>query len=58
MSKCIFGTMTSPGLQLSPENTVVGRVEAKDLDKLPLYYRLDGETVRLVHSLNHRTQQR
>ncbi|XP_029697412.1 cadherin-related family member 5 isoform X2 [Takifugu rubripes] len=30
--------------ELSPENTVLGRVEAQDLDKLDLYYRLDGET--------------
>ncbi|TNN00423.1 hypothetical protein fugu_011669 [Takifugu bimaculatus] len=30
--------------ELSPENTVLGRVEAQDLDKLDLYYRLIGET--------------
>lgn len=31
--------------QLSPVNTVLGQVEAQDLDKLDLYYSLLGDTV-------------
>lgn len=58
MNRCIFGATTFV-LQLSPENTVVGRVEAKDLDKFPLYYRLEGETVGLLFFCpTYRTEQK